>query len=77
MRPDRKFFAGPESVTFLAPPGPTFCLVLVLLPLAFSVAGEHFVSTPVTFVVVVVVVFHSLLWLCLATRGEMMQSVAF
>ena len=57
--PDRKFFADPESVTFLAPPGPTSCLVLVLLPLAFSVAGEHFVSTLVAFVVVVVVVFHS------------------
>ena len=67
MLPDRKFFADPESVTFLVPLGPTSCLVPVLLPHAFSDAGEHFVSTPVVFVFVVVVVFHSFLALSCST----------
>ena len=48
--PDRTFSVDPESVTFLEPLGPTSCLVHVLLPLAFCVAGEHF--APVAFVVV-------------------------
>ena len=76
MLPDRTFFVGPELVTFLEPLGPTSCLVPVLLPLAFSDAGEHFVLTPVAFVVVVVVVFHSFLALsCNTWRNDAIGSI--
>ena len=76
MLPDRKFFADPVSVTFLVPLGPTSCLVPVLLPHAFSDAGERFVATPVVFVVVVVVVFHSFLALsCSTWRNDAIGSI--